>query len=223
VRTGGEGNGGVSLLLIERGPGVSTKRIKTSYSSLAGTAYVQFENVKVPVENLLGEENKGFKCVMANFNTERWGMAVAQIALNRLIVEECYKWASQRKVFGKSLLSQPVIRNKLANMIAQVESTDAWASQITAMMCHMTHAQIAMRLGGPIALLKMQSTRTSTFIADNAVQIFGGRALTRTGMGRVIERFNRTYKFGSILGGAEEILGDLGVRMMMKVAPNSRL
>jgi alkylation response protein AidB-like acyl-CoA dehydrogenase len=82
----------VSLLLIERGPGVSTKRIKTSYTSLAGTTYVEFKNVKVPVENLLGEENKGFKCVMANFNTERWGMAVAQVALNRLIIEECYRY-----------------------------------------------------------------------------------------------------------------------------------
>lgn len=63
-----------------------------------------------------------------------------------------------------------------------------------------------------IAFLKMQSTRFAGEIADDAVQIFGGRALTKTGMGRFVEQFQRTQKFDAILGGAEEILGDLGVR-----------
>lgn len=52
------------MLLIERGEGVETKPIKTSYSASAGTAYVTFENIKVPVENLLGKENKGFMVVL---------------------------------------------------------------------------------------------------------------------------------------------------------------
>jgi alkylation response protein AidB-like acyl-CoA dehydrogenase len=60
VRTGDKGIFGISMLVIERGPGVITKLIKTSYSPVAGTAYVIFENVKVPIENLLGEENLGF-------------------------------------------------------------------------------------------------------------------------------------------------------------------
>ena len=66
VKTG-KGHGGVSMLLIERTEGVETKQIKTSYSSSAGTAYITFENVKVPVENLLGEEGGGFFVIMANF------------------------------------------------------------------------------------------------------------------------------------------------------------
>ena len=72
ARTGDKGMGGVSMLLIERGEGLETKPIKTGYSSAAGTAYVIMEDVKVPVENLLGEENQGFKCIMYNFNHERW-------------------------------------------------------------------------------------------------------------------------------------------------------
>jgi alkylation response protein AidB-like acyl-CoA dehydrogenase len=59
------------MLLIERSEGVETKLIKTSYSTSAGTAYVTFENVLVPVENLLGKENKGFLVVLSNFNHER--------------------------------------------------------------------------------------------------------------------------------------------------------
>lgn len=60
----------------------------------------------------------------------------------------------------------------------------------------------------------MQSTRFAGEIADDAVQILGGRGLTQTGMGRFVEMFNRSYKFDSILGGAEEVLGDLGVRQV---------
>lgn len=59
------------MLLVERSEGLETKLIKTSYSPSAGTAYVTFENVLVPVENLLGKEDKGFLVVLSNFNHER--------------------------------------------------------------------------------------------------------------------------------------------------------
>ena len=63
---------GISLLLIERGDGVSTSQMKTTYSTCAGTALVVLEDVRVPVSNLLGKENEGFKLIMYNFNHERW-------------------------------------------------------------------------------------------------------------------------------------------------------
>lgn len=100
------------MVLIERGEGVETKSIKTSYSTTAGTAYITFDNVKVPVENLLGEENKGIHVILSNFNHERWAMACSSIAASRFITEECLKWANQRIVFGKRLIDQPVIRQK---------------------------------------------------------------------------------------------------------------
>ncbi len=64
VRTGGPGMGGVSLLLVERGmQGVTTKQMLCTGVWPSGTAYITFEDVKVPVENLIGEENVGFKCI----------------------------------------------------------------------------------------------------------------------------------------------------------------
>ena len=92
--------------------------IKTSYSSAAGTAYITYDNVKVPVENLLGEENRGFEIIMSNFNHERWMITGCVVGSLRAIIEQCFKWANQREVFGKKLISQPVIRNKLAHMVA---------------------------------------------------------------------------------------------------------
>ncbi|KAK5660150.1 hypothetical protein OQA88_13619 [Cercophora sp. LCS_1] len=214
---------GLSVLLIPRGEGVATKQMKTSYSTTAGTAYVTFDNVKVPVENLLGGENKGIYVILSNFNHERWMMCCATVRYMRLVVEECLKWAHQRLVFKKRLIDQPVIRQKLAKMIALCESHQAWLESITYQMCQMPYAQQAKHLGGPIALLKMSCTRAAHEIADESVQIWGGRGLTQTGMGRIIENFNRGYKFDAILGGAEEILGDLGVRQAMKFMPKAVL
>jgi alkylation response protein AidB-like acyl-CoA dehydrogenase/predicted heme/steroid binding protein len=197
--TGVKTDKGLSVLLIARGDGVETKPIKTSYSPAAGTAFITFDNVKVPVENLLGEENKGIYVILSNFNHERWTMACATIRYMRLVVEECLKWAHQRVVFRKRLIDQPVIRQKLAKMIALCESHQAWLETVTYQMCNMPYAQQAKFLGGPIALLKMSATRAAHEIADESVQIWGGRGLTQTGMGRVIENFNRTYKFDAIL------------------------
>ncbi|CEI89034.1 Putative Acyl-CoA dehydrogenase [Rhizopus microsporus] len=210
---------GISMLLIERGEGVETKPIKTSYSPSAGTAYVTFENVKVPVENLLGKENKGFYVVLSNFNHERWVMLTGISMACRLVVEECFKWANQRKVFGKRLIDQPVIRFKLAKMISRLESYHSWLENITYQMNNMDYAEQADKLAGPLALCKYLSTRVAHEISDEACQIFGGRAITKTGMGRTVELLQRTYKFSAILGGSEEIMADLGVRQALKKYP----
>lgn len=108
-------------------------------------------------------------------------------------------------------------------MIAHVEADQAYLENITYQMTQMPYAQQATNLAGPIGLLKMFATRSAHEIADEAVQIFGGRALTQSGMGRVIEMFHRTYKFDAILGGAEEVLADLGVRQALKRMPRSML
>jgi alkylation response protein AidB-like acyl-CoA dehydrogenase len=111
--TGVRTDKGLSVLLIERGEGVETKPIKTSYSPAAGTAYITFDNVKVPVANLLGKENKGLQVILSNFNVscpsfriylrssqsdcltslqhERWIMCCGVIRASRFITEECFK------------------------------------------------------------------------------------------------------------------------------------
>ena len=84
-------------------------------------------------------------------------------------------------------MSQPVIRAKIAQMIARVESAQSWLENITFQMDNMDYKQQSDRLAGQIAFLKMYATRTAQETAQDAVQIFGGRGITRTGMGRVIE------------------------------------
>lgn len=137
----------------------------------------------------------------------------------RMAIEDCFKWANQRKVFGKPLIDQPVIRNKLAKMISSLESVHAWLENITYQMCNMKYSEQSDKLAGPIALLKYNMTRVLHDVSDDACQIFGGRALTKSGMGRAIELLQRTYKFAAILGGSEEIMADLGVKQALKKFP----
>jgi alkylation response protein AidB-like acyl-CoA dehydrogenase len=127
----------LTVILIPRQEGVTTKPIKTSYSSTAGTAYVTFDNVRVPVENTLGPEGGGIFVILSNFNHERWAMICASARAQRVITEESLKWISQRKAFGKPLSSQAVVRAKLADMIARGEAVQAWLENVTYQMCNM--------------------------------------------------------------------------------------
>lgn len=171
----------------------------------------------------MGQEHNGFIVIMSNFNHERFAMACGNIRKCRSITEECLKWSHQRVIFGKRLIDQPVIRQKLGEMIAICEANQAWLEQVTHQMNKLSYKDQNRLLGGPIALLKAHATRGAGKIASEAVNIFGGRGLTQTGMGKSAEMFHRTYKFDAILGGAEEVLSDLGVRQAMKFMPKAML
>ncbi|CAD6568700.1 MAG: hypothetical protein CYPHOPRED_002813 [Cyphobasidiales sp. Tagirdzhanova-0007] len=214
---------GLTVFLVERDDTVETKLIKTSYSTSAGTAYIVFDNTKVPVGNMLGQENKGLLVILSNFNHERWTMCCGAARGARSVAEECFKWAHQRKVFGKPLIEQSVIREKFAKMFSMIESGQAWLEQITYQMTKMDYKTQSDLLAGSIALLKMQLTRNLHDIADSAVHIFGGRGITKGGMGGRVELLQRTYKFDAILGGTEEVLGDLFVRQASRKMPKAVL
>ena len=75
--------------------------------------------MEVPVANLIGEENSGFKYIMHNFNHERWGFVVQANRFARVCYEEAFKYAHRRRTFGKPLIEHPVIRAKLADMVGR--------------------------------------------------------------------------------------------------------
>lgn len=219
VRTGAAGNKGMSMLLIERGEGVDTKQIKTTYSKCCGTALVIFNNVKVPVSNLMGKEGDGFKQVMYNFNHERWLIVNNLIGQARGALAETVMWATQRNIFGKKLIDQPVIRNKLANAGCLLESTQAYIEAVTYDMKMTKGGAVGPRLAGPIAMMKLRATRASLEIADHCVQVFGGRGITATGMGGKVEGFKNYVKYAAVYGGSEEIMAELSLKQSLKDYP----
>jgi len=222
VRTGPKK---LSFLLIERDfGGVQTKKIKTRYSSMAGTSLVIFENVKVPVSHLIGKEHEGFKMIMYNFNHERWAMACYNLAFCRRAIEECAKWMNQRTAFRKPLMKQPALRQKLADMISKTEALQGYVDSITYQLCKMDYKMQNKILGGPICLLKLRAAIVTKEVTDEAVQIFGGRGLTNTGMGQIVQRLRASNQYCGIYGGTNEALGDYAVRQLARNIPEwSRL
>ncbi|KAJ9050764.1 hypothetical protein DSO57_1011451 [Entomophthora muscae] len=219
VRTGGKGMGGISLLLIERTmPGVKTRQMQCSGMWASGTAYVTFEDVMVPVENVIGQENKGFKYIMHNFNHERMGICIQANRFSRVCFEEALKYTNKRKTFGKRLIEHPVIRFKFAQMARHIEATHCWMESLLYQTITMPQDMQMLRLGGPIALLKAQATQTFELVARESAQIFGGLAYSRGGQGEKVERLYREVRAYAIPGGSEEIMLDLGMRQSVKVA-----
>ncbi|ORY51020.1 acyl-CoA dehydrogenase NM domain-like protein [Rhizoclosmatium globosum] len=207
VRTGKEGMNGISLLLLERGmEGLRTRKIACQGNIGSGTAFVIMDNVKVPASNIIGTVNKGFKCIMANFNHERFGIIIGAIRSARICYEDAVIHAHRRKTFGKPLFDHGVIRNKLANMAHKIEAAQAWMESIVYQQTQMSHEEATLKLGGAIALLKAQATQTVEFCAREASQIMGGISYTKGGVGGRVERIYRDVRGYAIPGGSEEIM-----------------
>jgi len=221
VRTGSQKDGmkGISLLLVEKTmPGVNTRKMKCSGVWSSGTTYITFEDVKVPVENLIGKEGGGFKMIMGNFNHERFAICAMTNRFSRVCMEESLKFAVKRKTFGKTLIQHDVIRWKLAEMARMVESTHAWLEATTFQMQTMHKMEATLKLGGVTALLKAQCTKVFEYCSRESAQIFGGLSYTRGGQGEKVERLSREVRAMAVPGGSEEIMLDLGVRQTRKLS-----
>jgi acyl-CoA dehydrogenase len=205
VRTGGEGGGGVSMLLIPTdAEGFSRTELTRKQGWWASdTATLYFDNVRVPVANLIGEENRGFRVIMTNFNGERMGMASAMEAMGRVCLEEAVAWAQQRKTFGKRLADHQVIRHKIAQMKQKLNATQAYIR-----VCFEA-IEAGTANPGDIAMLKVQASETVEFCAREAMQILGGMGYMRESR---VERIYREVRVNAIGGGSEEIMRDLASR-----------
>lgn len=204
VRTGGEGMGGVSLLLVPlESKGVSRTRLEKMGWHASDTATIHFDDVEVPAENLIGPENAGFGAIMRNFNGERLGMAQQAAAYSRVCYEDALDWARQRETFGRPLVTRQAIRHKLARMLQMIGATQAMID----------HAAWTVKndcaFPGDFALLKVQATQTMEYCAREACQIMGGASYVRGGR---VERIYREVRVMAIGGGSEEIMYDLASR-----------
>lgn len=190
VRTSGPGPAGLSLLLVPLldYPGVSMRRLKVSGHVSSGTTFIDLDDVKVPVENLIGEEGMGMKYIMTNFNHERLSIAIGTTRSARVALSAAFEYCLQREAFGKTLMDQPVVRHRLAKCGATLESQWAWLEQFVYQMTKMTKTEADVELGGLTALAKAQAGMVLDECARCAVLLFGGNGFTTTGRGEIAAR-----------------------------------
>ncbi len=202
VRTGGPGAHGISLLVIEAqtpGYAVSEKLKKTGWWA-SDTAEIFFDNCRVPVENLIGEENQGFYGIMENFQAERLQLAVMANTTAQLALEESIRYAKQRKAFGKVLAGFQVTRHKIVDMATLVEVSREFTYRVAAGI------DAGLNRVKEISMAKNFACTVSDRVTYDAVQIFGGHGFMR---GSVVERLFRDNRVLSIGGGTTEIMKEI--------------
>jgi alkylation response protein AidB-like acyl-CoA dehydrogenase len=181
---------------------------------MTGSTFIEFDDVKVPVENLIGKENAGFKIVMSNFNHERLWLGVTALRLARVCCEDAYTHAISRKTFGQPLISNQVIRAKFTDMGRAIETTHALIENLIYHSTTVSPAQRELDLAAWYALVKVQAGRTLEKVNRQAQQILGGLGYSRGGRGGRIEQISRDLRVLVVGGGSDEILTDLVARQM---------
>jgi acyl-CoA dehydrogenase len=203
-----KGPRGVSMLVVDGDtPGLQRTELKKMGWWSSDTAHLRFTDCRVPAGNLVGAEGEGFKAILHNFNHERLLMAAMACSYGEACAREALDWARQRRTFGAPLSERQVIRHKLVDMAARVESARALVYDLA--------LRVERELGDEDALVartcmaKVLATQAMQFCADAAVQILGGMGYIR---GTKSERVYREAKVMMIGGGSEEIMKDLAAR-----------
>ncbi|HGE2257055.1 TPA: acyl-CoA dehydrogenase family protein [Pseudomonas aeruginosa] len=202
VRTGGEGFAGISLLLVEKGTaGFSVgRKLKKMGWWASDTAELFFDDCRVPAENLIGVENAGFACIMANFQSERLALAVMANMTAQLALEESLRWAREREAFGKPIGKLQVLRHRLAEMATQLEVSREFSYRQAAKMA------AGKSVIKEISMAKNFATDVADRLTYDAVQVLGGMGYMRESL---VERLYRDNRILSIGGGSREIMNEI--------------
>jgi acyl-CoA dehydrogenase len=208
VRTGGDGYGGISLLIIESGtPGYSTsKPLKKMGWWASDTAQIFFDNCRVPVANLIGPENQGFLAIMTNFQRERLQLAITANMTAQLAYEEVLRYAREREAFGRPLTGFQVTRHKIVDMATRIEVSREFAYRVAAKMSA-SEQQIK-----EVSMAKNFACEVCDFVTYQAVQIFGGYGYMRE---YLVERLYRDGRILSIGGGTTEIMKEIIAKQIL--------
>ncbi|HYH53186.1 MAG TPA: acyl-CoA dehydrogenase family protein [Solirubrobacterales bacterium] len=196
------GHGGISFLVLERDmPGyeVSAKLEKMGWHS-SDTGEISLTDVEVPAENLLGEENGGFKLIMFNFAWERLLMAIGAVGAMQRLIEISVAYAQEREAFGRPIGKFQAIRHQVAEMATKAEASRA-----------LTYNGLRLFHSGQdciqeVSMAKLVTQRAVLEIADQALQIHGGYGYMRE---YGIERAVRDARLGPIGGGTDEIMKEI--------------
>ncbi len=196
------GHHGISFLVLEKDmPGfeVTSKLEKLGWAA-SDTAELAFTDVHVPAENLLGDENKGFHLIMANFQWERLLMALGAVGGMQAMFERSLAYAKEREAFGRPIGNFQAIRHKLAEMATTIETSRSLAYSGLRMFAA---GLDALR---EVSIAKLYCTEAAVRVADEAVQIHGGYGYMRE---YDVERGLRDARLGPIGGGSSEIMKEI--------------
>jgi alkylation response protein AidB-like acyl-CoA dehydrogenase len=200
VRTGGAGPKGISCIVVEKGtPGLSygAQEKKLGWKSQP-TAMVNFENCRVPAENLIGKEGDGFKIAMAGLDGGRLNIAACSIGGAQFCLDRTIEYMRERKQFGSRLSDFQALRFRVAD----------YATELEASRLMVRRAAVAVGAGEPggtrlAAMAKRLATDAGFDVVNGCLQLHGGYGYLRD---HPIERVLRDVRVHQILEGTNEVM-----------------
>lgn len=193
------GSGKMTGFIVERSEGLShgPKEDKLGIRASA-TSTVSFQNVRVPAENILGEEGKGFKVAMAILNNGRTGLGGGCVGAMKTAIALATKQSKERKQFGRSISEFQMVKEKIAQMTIQCFATES----VVNMVCHHIDS------GGTdysveAAISKVFASESLWMVGNEALQIAGGNGFMKE---FPYERIIRDSRINMIFEGTNEIL-----------------
>jgi acyl-CoA dehydrogenase len=219
VRTGGPGAAGLSLLVIQKGlPGFTVDRSLSKMGwHCSDTAELGFVrrgrstkqaarmNVRVPADRLVGAEDTGFAQIAEQFVVERIALAVHGYGIAARSLALAASYCRERQTFGKPLLANQVVRQRLVEMRRQVDVARTYVHEIARR--HVAAEDVV----AEACLAKQTAVECATYVCDQAVQLHGGTGYLH---GTEVERHYRDARILPIGGGATEVLSDLAARLL---------
>jgi alkylation response protein AidB-like acyl-CoA dehydrogenase len=193
---------GISLIVVETGmPGFTRgRKLDKIGQKSADTAELFFDDVRVPVENLIGEENRGFYHLMGNLPAERLGIAIHAVAQARRALELTQAYASERKAFGQPIGTFQVNRHALAQMTIEL---DVMQTYVDTCIVGVNSGELT---ADEAAGAKWWATETQWRIMDRCLQLHGGYGYMNE---YEIARLWRDSRVQRIYGGTNEIMLDI--------------
>lgn len=160
------------------------------------TLQLTFEDMRVPAENLLGNEGEGFKIAMANLDAGRIGIASQALGIAEAAFEAAAGYAKERVQFGKPIAAQQGVGFKLADMATSVEAAKLLIYRAADMR------QRGIKCGLEASMAKLFASKTAVDVTTEAIQVFGGYGYTED---YPVERYFRDAKITEIYEGTSEI------------------
>jgi alkylation response protein AidB-like acyl-CoA dehydrogenase len=195
------GYDGFSLIICEMDrAGVSRSPLKKLGMHSSDTALMSFDDVRVPAENLLGEEGKGFYHTMWELQGERLAIAAGCVAGAQKVFDRTWQFAKERQAFGRPIGNFQVIRHKFAEMATQIESAKSFVYN-TALLVNRGEYPVR-----EITAAKLHASRVAMDAIDECLQIHGGAGYMQE---YGIERAWRDMRLFRIGAGTDEIMLDV--------------
>lgn len=200
VRTGDDTPRGISCIVVEKDtPGLSfgAQEHKLGWKSQP-TAQVNFEDCRVPAENLIGGEGMGFKIAMAGLDGGRLNIGACSLGAAQTCIDRAIDYMKDRKQFGKSISEFQALRFRVADMATELEAARLLLHKAAGKVDAKTHD--ATRFA---AMAKRLATDTAFQVIDEALQLHGGYGYLRD---YPIERYLRDSRVHRILEGTNEVM-----------------